>query len=315
VKSPTSVLIITINFRQTNCTLRLLESISSVERFNDCYLVIVDNCSENDSVPRIQQAIHGRDNVELAVSPRNRGYFGAARWALDRYLADHPLPSWVIVCNNDITFDDSQFLRRLIETDPTAVGMVAPSIISSLTKNDANPSILERPSSIRMLQYRLWFSSYHAMWIKQWLWPFIRRARKRFKGRQLILRNELQREIYAPHGAFLIFSRQFFESGGFIDDGTFLFGEEFVVAEMCRRLCLPIMHDPLLRVWHAEGQTLGRMLTREMFQYQKNGFRYALARYKDSYRGLGRARPGTKSHVVGATSNSQPFQTTQDSAP
>ena len=63
--------------------------------------------------------------------------------------------------------------------------------------------------------------------------------------------------------SFLIFSRKFFEAGGFIDDGFFMYAEEFSVAEMCLRLGLPVIHDPDLRVRHEEGQTTGRMLSPE----------------------------------------------------
>jgi GT2 family glycosyltransferase len=297
VRKP-GALLITINFRQANCTLELLNSLFLLEQFADSHLIIVDNNSDDGSALRLGQALCGRDNVELAVSPRNRGYFGGASWAFDRYLTDHCLPPWVIVCNNDIVFDDPQFLRKLIDIDPMTVGVLAPSIISRLTAHDANPSIEERPSAFRMLRYRIWFSSYYAMWIKQWLWPFVRKARKELRGRQPVSGSSLKREIYAPHGACFIFSRQFFEAGGFIDDGTFLYGEEFLVAEMCRHLCLPVVHDPALRVWHAEGRTSGRMLTREIFQHQKNGFRYALSRYKCSYHELVTPRSGIETQAV-----------------
>lgn len=304
--SPASkVLIITINFRHADCTLRFLKSISAIEGFAHSHLVIVDNNSDDGSVRRIRDAIQGCNNVELGASTQNRGYFGGARWALNRYLVDNPLPQWVIICNNDVVLDDSQFLEKLIKTDPMNVGMVAPSILSRLTGHDANPSIQRRPSAFRMLQYRLWFSSYYAMWMKQWLWPFVRKARKRFRRRQPVSNGDVKKLIYAPHGAFFIFSRQFFEAGGFIDDGTFLYGEEFLVAEMCGRLCLGIVHDPSLRLWHAEGTTLGRMLTRETFQHQRDGFRYALSRYKNGYTELPSPLPSLHTQAISESGNSR----------
>lgn len=284
-------LLITVNFKQTDCTLRFLKSTFLLERLSESHVVIVDNNSGDGSVTCIQDAIRGRDNVELAASARNRGYFGGARWALDRYLVSHPLPPWVIVCNNDIVFDEPKFLETLVKTDPTTVGMLAPSIVSRLTGHDANPSIENRPGAFRIWQYRLWFSNYCAMWVKQWLWPFVRKARKKVRRPRPVLRSHPRTQIYAPHGAFLIFSRQFFEAGGFIDDGSFLYGEEFLVAEMCRQLRLPVVHDQALRVWHAEGRTLGRMLTREMFGHQRSGFRYAMYRYRNGYPEL--APPGS----------------------
>lgn len=306
-------LIIPVNFRQAQCTLKFVERISSLEQFDRCHLAIVDNNSGDDSVIRIREAISGYKNVELAASSQNRGYFGGAKWALDQYLTRRSAPDWVIVCNNDIDFPDRQFLGKFLQLDPTTVGVIAPAIISRLTGLDANPSIPSRPNAFRMLRYRAWFSSYHAMWVKQWFWPFVRRARHRFQSQRLASGKGSPTHIYAPHGSFMIFSRRFFESGGFFDDGNFLYSEEFLVAEMCRHLSLPIVHDPTLRVGHKEGQTLGRMLTPKMFQHQKDGFRYALSRYTNSYPELD--IPPSKVKSQGPQSQASPprFRPTGDS--
>jgi GT2 family glycosyltransferase len=277
------VLIITINFRRADCTVQFLQSVSRLEQFNTSHLAIVDNNSEDGSVPSLRQAISQFSNVELLPSSRNRGYFGAADWALRHYLEGHNAPDWVVVCNNDIVFDDLQLLSRLSEKDAMATGVIAPSIISGLTGHDANPSIERRPTELRMWRYRAWLSNYYMMWFKQWLSPFVRRVRYSVSRRKRGPGEAVSRAIYAPHGSFLIFSRRFFEAGGFIDDGSFLYGEEFSVAEMCLRLGLPVIHDPSLRVQHQEGQSAGRMLTRRIYLLQKNGFRYALSRYRNSY--------------------------------
>lgn len=277
------VLIITVNFRHAACTLQFLNSASELEGFRTCHLLIVDNNSEDGSVGSIRQAIVGFSNVGLLESPKNRGYFGASHWALRHYLGSHSAPDWVIVCNNDVVFNDRQFLSRLLTKDPGAAGVVAPAIISGLTGHDANPSIRQRPREFQMKRYRLWLSNYYAMWLKQWLSPFVRRMRYKFSRRTLPPGKGLSRPIYAPHGSFLIFSRKFFEAGGFIDDGFFLYAEEFSVAEMCRQLDLRVVHDPELSVWHEESRSTGRMLSRSVYLHQKEGFSYAFARYKSSY--------------------------------
>jgi len=284
------VLIITVNFQNPDCTLQFLESASRLEGFARCQFLIVDNNSGVDDVSRIRQAICEFSNVELVEARQNLGYFGAASFGLQHFLANHAMPDWVIISNDDIVFEDSRFLSRLFQKDPKAVGMLAPSIISALTQHDANPSIRHRPSQLRMLRYRLWLSNYHATRFKQWLSPYVRKVRFRFYQRTPPPAQAVQRAIYAPHGAFLIFSRQFFEAGGFIDTDFFLYAEEFIVAEMCGRLRLPIIHDPELRVWHAEGRTLGRKLSRSSYLHQRNGFRYVWFRYQESYPELGPSR-------------------------
>jgi GT2 family glycosyltransferase len=287
VNDGSRVLIVTVNFRNADCTLQFLESVSRLEGFAKCRILIIDNNSGDGGVSRIRQAICGIGNVELVEARQNLGYFGAANLGLQRFMVNHAIPDWVIIGNNDIIFDDPHFLSRLLQKDPMAVGMLAPSIISALTQHDANPSIRQRPSWLRMLRYRLWLSNYYAMRFKQWLSPYVRRIRYRFYNPIPPPAEAVQCAIYAPHGAFLIFSRQFFEVGGFIDTDFFLYAEEFTVAEMCLRLGLPVIHDPELRVWHAEGQTLGRKLSRSAYLHQRNGFRYALSRYNNSYPELG----------------------------
>jgi len=290
VKHEARALILTVNTRLGECTLQFLQSISRLEGFAHCYVLVVDNHSSDGSVARIRQAISGFANVELLEAPRNLGYFGAAKLGHQHYLESHRAPDWVIISNDDIVFDEPLFLAKLFQKDPTAMGMLAPAIISALTHHDANPSVRRRPSRLRMLQYQLWLSNYYAMWFKQWLSPYVRRVRFRFYNRTPRLGEGVSRPIYAPHGAFLIFSRKFFEAGGFIDTDFFLYAEEFIVAEMCLRLGLPVIHDPELRVWHKEGQTSGTTLSRSIYMHQRNGFRYVLNRYKNSYPELGPPR-------------------------
>ncbi|MFZ3341075.1 MAG: glycosyltransferase [Terriglobales bacterium] len=279
-------LIITVNFQHTDCTLQFLQSASRLERFGDCHLLIVDNNSGDDSAERIEQAIDGFKNVQLLRSPANRGYFGAAKWALEQCRVYRGATDWVIVCNNDIVFDDPSFLVRLLAHDPQAAGVLAPAIVSSLTGFDANPMISHRPGGIRRLRYRFLASSYYVAWLTQWLAPFVRKGRRRLRLREgRPNRRNGQSRIYAPHGSFFIFSHRYFDEGGFIDDGCFLYAEEISVAETCWQLGLPVLHDPELKVSHNDSQTTGRRLTRTSYLRQKEGLHYALGKYLESGRG------------------------------
>ena len=283
MRETSQALIITVNFRQDECTRRFLSSAAKLDSFPRCHFLIVDNNSNDDSVSSLLSASDGFVNVELLASPQNEGYFGAARRALRRYLEAHSLPDWVLVCNNDIVFDDPTFLAQLLERNPDAVGVIAPAIVSGITGYDENPSISHRPNQLRMWRYRFWLSNYYLMWFKQWLSPLVRKIRYRFRERTTAAGNGNRSAVYAPSGAMIIFGRRFFEAGGFIDDGAFLYAEEFRVAEMCRQLRLPVIHDPGLRVWHQGSQSTGRLLTRNVFLHQKRSFTYALTRYNTSY--------------------------------
>jgi GT2 family glycosyltransferase len=273
------VLIITVNHKGAPSTLKFIESVKKLEARNEAYVMIVDNASADGSVRLIRQAIEGLDNVELMESPVNAGYFGGANWALLQYAARRERPDWVIVCNNDVSFDDSFFLVKLLQRDPEEAGMLAPAIVAELTGLDCNPFLRARPTRWQIQRYRFWLSHYYLMAFKQNFAPLARVVRHKLNWLRKKNVSGGRAAIYAAHGAFMVFSRRFFDQGGFIDDGFFLYAEEFCAAEICCRLRLPVVHDPDLKVSHQGHQTVGRYLSRRVFRYQQDGFGYALKRY------------------------------------
>ena len=276
------VLFITINCRCATATVDFLQSLQRVKGFFEIDVIVVDNASGDGSSLRIGQATHGLSNVELLQSVENRGYFGGANWALAHFQETRRvLPDWVIVCNNDVLIYDEGFLKKLLAQDPDSAGVLAPRIESLATQLDQNPFLEERPDR-RALQ-RLWFwgRSYPLALFQHAAAPRIRRIRaltKRFNGHRAT-GNQQARKIYAPHGAFLIFSRQYFRLGGFLDDGYFLYGEEVSVAEICRRLHLEVRFEPALHVLHNEHQSVGSGLTRAKYSSQRKAREYLRARY------------------------------------
>jgi GT2 family glycosyltransferase len=81
-------------------------------------------------------------------------------------------------------------------------------------------------------------------------------------------------KIYAPQGAFIAFHRSYFERGGTLDHGAFLFGEEIFVAETARRLGMTVMYDPALVIEHTERSTAAGLFNRNTSRYRKQASRY-----------------------------------------
>lgn len=274
-----NALIITVNYKGAESTARFLESASRLREFHDAHVILVENSSNDGSAETLRPLVSAFQNVELLESRTNRGYFGGANWALQKYLASKPLPDWVVICNNDILFDERDFLLKLFLRRPKDLGVLAPAIIPRLTGVDCNPMLKKRPSRFQIFRYRLWLSHFYVAWTVQFLAPYVRVLRDRMQVRRPRQRIDGPTTIYAAHGSFFVFSRAYFEAGGFIDDGFFLYAEELTVAEICRRLGLSVVHDPALRVWHDGHRTTGRFCTRPMYQESQRGLRYALDKY------------------------------------
>ena len=73
------------------------------------------------------------------------------------------------------------------------------------------------------------------------------------------------RKIYAPHGACMIFHRRYFECGGALQYGAFLFGEEVAIAERVKRLGGTVVYEPDFRIIHNEHATTGHCAMRAEF--------------------------------------------------
>ena len=277
------VLIIAVHYKSEDEVLALLDSLQALRESWRVDTIIVDNASGEEHLLRLRRFVAESPNGEVLESSTNRGYFGAAKFALDWYLAHgRSLPDWVIVCNQDVLIENKDFLLRLFEQDPTTLGVVAPRLRALPANIDDNPFMRRRPGWLRLAVLRLSCSSYRiaAMW--HWLWCQERNLKGRLRFRRshpLVNQNGKREWIYAAHGAFLIFSRRYFEAGGYLDEKLFLYGEEIAVAEICRSLSLPIIYERSLRVAHMESSSTGRALSRFSYECSKQALLYMHSRY------------------------------------
>jgi GT2 family glycosyltransferase len=275
--------IITVNYKSTDSVLAFLGSLERTDAFSQLKVIIVDNSPGEEGLSRVRAAVMKYANAELHKSATNRGYFGAARLAFDHYV-EHgkSLPDWVIVCNPDVQIEDKEFFSKLFCQDPETGGVIAPRIQALPGRVDQNPFMRRRPSPLRWAHLRFISSNYGVAVLWDWLWRRKWEFRARLGSRRggSFPNGKAKREsIYAAHGSFFIFSRRYFEAGGFLDGNLFLFGEEISVAEICRSLELPVVYEPSLRVLHREHQSTGKVLTRFTYECQKRALRYITSRY------------------------------------
>src|SRR5277367_5171091 len=195
-------LLITVNYGSAASLLELLGSLQHLKALSEVKIIIVDNSSPDKHPSRIPEAIAKIPTAELVELPTNRGYFGAAKFGLDYYLAQgHALPDWVIVCNHDVVIEDETFFEKLLVRDPSTVGVLAPRITIASQAIEQNPFMEERPGWWRRFTMRLYSSAYPLAVVWDWL-----SRRKRlllshtFWGTSSPRGDDDGRPIYAGHG-------------------------------------------------------------------------------------------------------------------
>jgi GT2 family glycosyltransferase len=255
------VLVICVNFHCEDEVAALVRSGLRLDGAQRLRVLVVDNNGGSQPHPAIADL--AGTQVDVLAPGSNRGYYGAADWALGKLFprpaADAGLPDWVIVSNPDIEFPDVRILDRLQElygSDPPAV--LAPAVVDNDTGRDLNPHLLTRPDPRRM-RFLRWLHRHHSATVAYHLGSI---AKGKLPSRRRPRTGPA--DIYAPHGAFTIFNRSYFEAGGSLRHVAFLYGEELFVAETARGLGLKVVYDPRLVVGHRRHATTGRLPSREL---------------------------------------------------
>jgi GT2 family glycosyltransferase len=262
-----SVLIISVNYGNPS---PVEDLIKSIQPNSNITLWIEDNSSSNLSLMPLMKMKEG-SGIAIDIFPhtQNHFYWGAAIKGLNR-LNEKKLnwPRWIIVCNNDICFDN-QFFTYLKTVNVHKNKIIAPKIFSNFKKTNLNPFFNNRLSKIEKMYYKL--VNFH--WLTAKMFEVLGKYFNRYINHKTN-KNSAVRPIYAPHGSCIIFSSEYFQMGGYLDDGFQMFGEELSTAEIARKLNVPIMYHPQLIMTHNDHFSTGNLSWRELYNISQSTYYY-----------------------------------------
>lgn len=273
---PSRIAVIAVNYETDALAVRFVSEITALAKGIPLKIVLVDNTERTDATEFFDLVLSENSDVLCIKSSANLGYFRGAWHGLKQCWGSDQAFDWVIVANVDIRFPDSEFFVRLGAVKPTGeMGVIAPSILSGLSRHDQNPMMTERPSPFRMRCYRRLHRSFYLLNLYEVLAAAYHLARSTIKpnlGWRPAGHDGASKPvpIYAPHGACMIFSNEFFARGGSLEVPFFLYGEEIYVAETARALGLQVIYNPSLRLQHDEHQSTGLggvLLSRQSARY------------------------------------------------
>ena len=252
--------LIAVNYNSAQATADLLADLGRQDT-SGCELtvVIADSSPSAAALAPLRESYRHDPWVVFETMEDNPGYFGAAHRAFEGRWASR-IPDWVIVSNADVRLPRRDLLARIARL-PRRGGAIAPRIVSGRTGLDQNPFLRRRPMPARMLLNRIIPRVPALFWMLETQYAVKRGIRSRLAAKTRQRRTSVTpaepRPIYAPHGSFLLFSREYFERGGTLNAGAFLYAEEIFVAETCRRLGLEVLYRPDLELQHDEHVSTG----------------------------------------------------------
>ena len=271
------ILFITVNYRKTEITENFIQSFENLELKENASIVIVDNDSTKESKDSLKNiSKKSKLDIRLVFCSNNLYYWGGANYVLKKLNLDiDNFPDWIIICNNDIIFNKIDLIVKLQNIKSNNYAVLAPSIISTKSKKNQNPHILNPISTLGRLYYNIFFINSVTGLIIYKLRTMLNNIFNMYSNKKIIK----PMEIYAPHGSFMIFSKIFFNNGGWIDSNFEMFAEELTTAEIVKRLKMKIFFNPDLEVMHDEHSISGSRNWKENFYTFKRAYYYFQKEY------------------------------------
>lgn len=255
-----------VNYENCKLTIDCIKSI--LEQSDNCRIIVVDNNStKKDLDPLIRYSQINNEHVRILFLHENIGYFPAINQGI-KYLGKFVKSNHTIICNNDLIFLPN-FIKTLSSVKINQkTQAIAPDIVKSNGVHQ-NPFLIYRYSAIRKFVYKIFYSNYiFAKMILRITRIFsINRSEKSRDG------FDNQQIIRAPHGACIILTTNFFNNNSLLNDESFLFGEEILLAGQIKQSEGEILYIPALKVVHNEHSTIGEILSKTNFKYKQKGYR------------------------------------------
>lgn len=278
----TKYLIICVNYNSDEATETFINTALNLEGSENLKIIVVDNSEDREERKFCSKILDHR--VEIILPPKNLGYFGGANYGLEIFLRDNSLPEWIVVSNVDINLNKSHIFKELSDNIlfTKNIGIIAPSIIVKPNNFDQNPYIKFRLSSRKVFLYKTLFNFYFSYRLYEELYILKGIYKKQItKINKRLMFNKIKEKmndslhkkmekIYAPHGSFIIFNKEYFLNGGTIQYESFLFWEEIFVAEKAKQIGLDIVYYPNIVVSHEEHISTGKRKSIKMFYYLRN---------------------------------------------
>lgn len=201
--------VVILNYKTYKDTIRLVNDLLSFKMKDEMQIVVVDNCSPNQSFEVLKKELAKIDNVDVVLSEDNSGYAKGNNLGL-RALKKYN-PEYALILNNDVYFQESTLQNCITSYKKlTNVGQISPLQILP-NKQIANIGNLKCNTFIQD------FLNHSALYHKF--------SKRKDNYLPKTTENNLLKVDIIP-GCFVFINYKLFESIGFYDEDTFLFCEE-----------------------------------------------------------------------------------------
>lgn len=226
--SQPKVIIVILNYRTYELTIELIKKLKDLS-YENYDIMVVDNCSPNESAKVLEERSKKRDYLFYA-NKTNAGYAAGNNIGI-RYAYEYGYEyTWIL--NNDVIILSQNVLQHMVDTiqKHKSVAVIGPKIITR--DNSVCAPYCRRPT-FKSLTYGI--------------------AEERNYRRQF---NDTPRKVYRVYGCCMLLDTKKMHKVDYMDERTFLYGEEDILAERLLKKGYTAYYDPKVCVKHNESSTM-----------------------------------------------------------
>ncbi len=236
-------------------TVNCVKSIKKYIDTENYKIVIVDNCSPNNSYEELSRTFKEDESVYLIHSDQNLGFAKGNNIGID-YVRDNWNADFIAVINNDTELMRGAFFEIIKEKyNESGFSVFGPMVISGDGNSSTSPICNEPPTRKRVERETRHFkrvyliNKYHLYKVYLFLLSVRDFVKKPQIKKPEIFKDRLNVGL---NGCFLVFSKKYFEKFKGFDRSTFMYFEEYILLLHLKYNKLVSLYSPDIRIYHKE---------------------------------------------------------------
>lgn len=247
-----------LHYHTIEDTKKCVESIFEKCKNKNVEVVIVDNASKNDTGKELEEFYKENNKMHIIINDENLGFARGNNIGF-KYAKEKLNADFIIMCNNDTYLLQDNFLDLIIEEFGNSdFAVLGPRIL--LPSNKTNPVIKKLPTVKQLKRHliKTTLSYITSLLYINKLYTFLKELLKRILRKTKLNNQEVTEQVnkryenIVLHGCFFIFSKNYIEKFDGLDERTFLYKEEELLALRLKNNNLKSVYNPKIEIFHNE---------------------------------------------------------------
>ena len=266
-----TIVFLILHYGDISVTKLCIDSILQLNTEDKIKIIIIDNDYKKSEHEREQLSIQyvNIPTIEVIKTTGNTGFSQANNMGY-AYVKERYQPDYLVVANNDIVFEQKDFIEK-IKTSYKHYGyaVLGPDIIGGLDGNHQSP-IDTCGRTLSQINYTIWMNTI-GLAMFHVTYPLLKWNYERQKASQRN-KNVGYCENIVPSGACVVLSSLFIEKENKVfTPETMFYYEEYILHERCREKNYKIVFEPNAFVIHGDS-----VATKKKTESQKEHIRFVM---------------------------------------